>query len=119
MAVAWPSQLPQYLNTEGFSFEAGSSVIESQNEIGPSKRRRVTTKPIDTINASMDMTKTQVDFFRTFFDVTLNAGLTSFNFNDPFTNTPAEYLFRGQYRVSPKGNGGEFFVVSFQWEIVP
>lgn len=117
MSVPWPSSLPQFLNESGFIYQVGQNKIESQNEIGAVKRRRVTTRPVDRITASMDILNADLITFLNFYNTTLNGGITPFFFNDPFTGLQKTYRFVGEPAITPKG--GNHFVLSFTWELVP
>ena len=117
MIVPWPVSLPQFINESGFSYQIGDNKIESQNDIGGVKRRRTTTRPIDRLTGSMDILNADLVTFFTFYNTTLNGGITPFIFNDPFTGLPQTYRFVGEPSITPKG--GLHFVISFTWEKVP
>lgn len=117
MADAWPGSLPQKLETEGFSRGIGANTIRSNMEVGLDKIRKRYTKQIDPLSGTMKIDRTQYTALQTFYLVTLNAGILPFEFTDPITNTTTEYRFTSP--PSFRSIGGNYFVVTLNWEVMP
>lgn len=117
MPATWPTQLQQELNEDGFSFDTGSTVIRSENQMGPAKVRRVMTKSVDTLSGTINLTTAQFSVFSYFFDTTLNGGVGTFNFVHPITGVLTEFRFTRP--PSYRSIGGGNFIVSMQWESLP
>lgn len=112
--AAWPGSLQQYLSQENFGLDVGPTTIRSQNEIGPDKVRRRSTRGIDKISGSIFLTVAEYSVFRTFFDTTVNGGVTSFTALHPITGITSNFRFVGTPSV--RNIGGGAFVCSFAWE---
>jgi hypothetical protein len=93
MAVQWPASLEQKLNEADFSYEYGSTVVESETEIGLPKTRRRFTKAVDRISCSVLLEKSEKPTFDNFYNTTTNGGQTPFEFEDPFGTGTKEYKF--------------------------
>jgi len=114
MALVWPLALPQFVNQSGFSLDVGDTTIKSSVDVGPAKRRRISTRSVDTLTVSMDIDYTQYQMLYDFFNTSLNGGINSFLFNHPITTIPTEFRFIEPLKFSAKG--GTYFVVSMKWE---
>lgn len=116
MAQSWPANLQQKLNLADFNYEIGSTIIKTNMGVGPVKRRRVSTKPIDKISCSIDLDFDDFTLFRDFFVTTLAGGTISFDYTNPFTGLTSEYKM-DEPSISPL-NGGRYFKVRMIWEVV-
>lgn len=117
MAEMWPSTLQQLLSEASFGIEEGDTTIRSEVDVGLAKVRRRFTKGVDRYSASIYLTVDQYTTFKNFFNVTLNGGVLTFNFNDPITQELSEYRFVGAPQYSSLGGGN--FTASFTWEKIP
>lgn len=116
MAIAtWPLFLQQLLNEDSFSVEFGETVIRSDMQVGPTKTRRITTRPIDKYSASINVFQSDMVAFRQFFNTTLNGGATSFYFLDPLTNVTEVFRFTKPPQISPIGSAGHYRI-TMNWE---
>jgi len=115
MAQPWPVQLQDKLNEESFTYDFGGTVIRSNPEFGPPKRRRRFTEGIDVIGCTIDLHYSDFTILKNFFDTTLNGGVDSFEYYHPFTGVLSEFRMD---EPSIKKKGGEWFVVSMRWEVV-
>ena len=119
MAIAtWPSFLQQLLNEDSFSVTFGETVARSEMQVGPTKVRRTSTRPIDKYTASINVFQSDMVAFRQFFNTTLNGGATSFYFNDPMTNTTEVFRFTSPPQISPLGSAGHYRI-TMNWEKLP
>lgn len=114
MGVAFPSQLQQYVNESGFSFAYGKSVISSSNDIGPDKRRRVTTRAKNSYSVTINVNRVEFDLFDVFYRTTTNAGILAFDYEDPITGDAAEFKIIGEPTINSIGGGN--FQISMTWE---
>lgn len=118
MAVSWPTQLQDYLNEDSFSHEFGNTTIRSSFDVGPAKVRRRFTRSIDMISCTIDLYKDDYDFFKTFYNTTLNGGVTPFEFNHPITQDLITVRFISDNPPSFRSMGGGYFKISMKWEIL-
>lgn len=116
MAV-WPSSLQQLLNEDGFSYGIGPTVIRSDMDIGPAKQRRRFTKPVDTISCTIDLSTSEFTIFYDFYDITVNGGVTAFDFTHPVTAATIQVRFINPPVIASRGGGR--YRVSMAWEILP
>lgn len=117
MAVAWLASLPQRVDAESFGLKKGDTLLRSDNDVGLAKVRRRFTKGIDVMSVSFTMTMTQLALFEDFYEVDINGGATPILFDHPITDTPSQFRVLGTPDYKPKG--GEYFLVSMQWEKLP
>ena len=112
-AQPWHVNLPQFLDQDGFSKAYGSTVIRSQNEIGPDKVRRRSTRPRDLYNVTMQIQASQEPILHEYFNTTLNGGATTFIFTDPITEVVTEWQMMGE----PSLNliGFQTYKVAMSW----
>lgn len=116
MAVAWPVSLQDKVNEDSFSYEVGETVLRSDMDVGPQKLRRISTRPIDKMTVSINVTVDQWQDFMTFYNTTTNGGTLRFEFNHPITQVLTEFRFASVPRTSSLG-GGNFMVV-MDWEVM-
>jgi phage-related protein len=114
----WPTTLPQSPQ-KGFTEAGGVSVLSTNMDQGPAKRR-YRGKSVNTMQVSFVMTTSQVDTLQTFIDSTLK-GTARFGFTHPRTKQTVEV------RVVPQSNnlyniaylGPEYWTVNLQFEVLP
>lgn len=114
MPTPWPASLQQLVNRDSFSMQFGETVLRSDNDIGPVKVRRRFTRPINKVTVGFDMTVDQYEDFYTFFNTTINGGVTTFELEHPITGVLTEWRFNGPPQVTPLG--GIIFQASMEWE---
>lgn len=119
MPETWPLSLQQLLNTAGFQEDFGDQTLESDMDIGPSKKRARSTHQGNSITGSILADATAYTNFKNFFKTTLNNGVNTFYFNHPITGEQTTYRFKGSPRVTPVGSGGVQWNISFAWEEMP
>lgn len=117
MAQTWPVSLQQKLNEQGFTFSLGETVTTSSMGVGPAKKRRRFTKPIDTLRGTINLEESDYQTFYDFFNTTLNGGIEVFEYEHPITKLTQEFRFVRAPNISPLG--GSYFRVSMEWEILP
>ena len=117
MAVAWPGALQDKLNEQSFGIRKGSTTIRSDMDTGPAKVRRRFTRSVDMFTASIDLTTSEFSTFETFFNTTINGGVTIFEFDHPITGVLTNFRFVGDPEYSSIGGGN--FRVSMVWEKMP
>lgn len=114
--ITWPSVFQDLLNEANFSLSPGVTTIETDMEVGPKKKRRVSTTPIDSFSCSIDIDRDDYQTFEDFYNITLAGGVNYFEFNHPIKGTAEEFRmnFDG---VSPLG--GRVFRITMTWELKP
>lgn len=117
MPETWPSGLQQLLNEQGFGYQTGVTTIRSTTDIGPAKVRRTSTKPVDTLTSTINVTTAQAAILDNFYDLTLNGGARSFNFVHPLTGVLREMRFTEP--PAYRSLGGGVFIAQLSWEVLP
>ncbi len=113
----WPLTLQQKLNVAGFRVQVGSTVVRSSMDTGPGKVRRRFTDGVDRYSCTIDLDFDLYQTFRTFFDTQLAGGAMTFEFVDPFSQTPEIFRFAEEPSIDPLG--GRVFRVGMVWEKIP
>lgn len=113
----WPAQLQQKLNVAQFQVQIGNTIVRSDMDVGPAKLRSRFTDGIDIYTCSINLDFDDYDVLTTFFKTTLNNGANQFEFDDPFTESPAAFRFVGPPQAQPLG--GRVFQISMTWEKMP
>lgn len=117
MAETWPVSLQQILNEADFSYAIGDTTIRSDMDIGPAKVRRRSTRGVDTLSCSINLTTAQYSTFYYFYDTSLNGGVKTFNFVHPITGATNEFRF-----VAPPAFrylGASNWAATMSWEKLP
>lgn len=116
-AVPWPVSLPQYINVSGFGESIGETVIRTEVDVGPVKKRRRFTRSVDRLSCSIDITKDQRADFLVFYKTTTDAGVLRFEMNHPITGVLTEFTFAGPPNF--RAIGGLYFQAIFELEEMP
>ncbi len=74
MAETWPAALPS-MNLTGWKYSRASSILKSEMEIGPPKRRRRTTAQLAKVSGTLTLSAPQFEIFRNFVETDLNGGI--------------------------------------------
>lgn len=119
MAESFPTSLQDKVNSSGFSVQFDEVSITSDTDVGVKKKRKRYTDPVDSYKCSIDMTYTEFNTLRDFFNTTLGGGVKTFTYEHPFDHTPAIFRFAKPPSLSPKGSGGREFTVTMEWELMP
>jgi hypothetical protein len=105
MVDAWPAELPQEIEQNGFSEAVGDGVLEYQPDQGPSISRRRTSAVMRPLSGTMQMTAPQIVALLAFFDTTLMGGSLPFEFPDQIQDGTLLVKF-------PKGAGPSWAALS-------
>lgn len=116
MATPWPAELQQLLLQDGFSYNIGDQKLTSSVDVGPNKIRRTSTRSIDSLAGAIFLTVEQYAIFRTFYDTTINGGITPFTATHPIKFIPADFRFVGNPTIN---NVGGIFSLRMTWEELP
>lgn len=117
MGVPWPSELQDIINEAGFGHDMGDTVLRSEMDVGVAKLRRTSTRPIDGFNCTINLTSAQYSIYYSYFNTSLNGGVTPFSFDHPITGVATDFRFVGAPGVRSLGGGN--FQVTMQWEKLP
>jgi hypothetical protein len=117
MAVAWPAQIQDCLEEQGFGLQKGETALRTDMDVGPQKVRRRFTKGVDTITGTIVVNKDQYVIFDAFFSTSLAGGILAFTFPHPITKVLTNFRFKGPYQLNPAGGG--YFNISMVWEKLP
>ena len=115
--VAWPSELPQVLDGDGFSFQMGPMTTSTQMQNGPRKVRRKFTKPVDVVSGKIRITYDLYNVLQTFYRTTTDGGVNPFTMTHPIHGTEYTFMFLSE----PSGShvGGNVFEVNLTLEVMP
>src|SRR5690554_6657207 len=118
MAIpSWPAGLPQELVVEGYGQSAADTLLTSQTDKGPGKRRRRTTAGVEPVQGRLLCSGDELESLRAFFRTTLGDGALRFAWADPASGEPCEMRFTQP--ISWRARGGDLFDVTLQLEILP
>lgn len=116
MSETWPATIDQNILQDGFRQQAKDIVIRTTMEAGLDKLRRRYTTAIINITPQMILDYTQQATLEDFYNITLQGGVLTFNFDDPVSGTTKEYRFLSPPIYTPYG--GLYFIVTMEWECV-
>lgn len=117
MATPWLPSLQEYINEDNFSYNMADTTISSNMDTGPRKVRRRSTRPINRMTGSINLTVDEFNDFYFYFNTTLNGGVTPFEVDHPITGILTVFRFVGSPNISSLGGGN--FRAAFEWEELP
>ena len=96
--IDYPTTLPCPVSG---SMDSGKSDpwVDDAGEVGAARRRKRFTRQLGNWSFTLYLTKTQADALETFYDTTLDAGVSEFNWTHPFTAVTHEVRFSGRPRI--------------------
>jgi hypothetical protein len=118
----WPVSLPTRVLLEGFEATLPSTVIETQMDTGPAKRRRRFTAAVTPYAAMLRITAAQLATFIAFFQTDTAGGALTFDgLAHPLTGAAATHRFMkpGDSPPSYHRVGHDTWQVSFGLEVMP
>ena len=92
MPQTWPATVPQFINQSSFQGSYQTNRIITQMEVGTPKSRLRDTKRLAIFSGTIEMTSSEYDDFRTFYETTLGFGTDTFYFEHPITGDTGEYM---------------------------
>jgi len=113
MAQSWPLSLQQKINQAGFTNGFGNTVLRSEMDLGPEKRRQRQTRGNDSLSTSIDLDKDEYITLELFFKTTLAGGSLNFDFDHPISGDSEEFNMK-EPSIVPLG--GLVYRVSMVWE---
>lgn len=120
--TSFPPGLTRAPRVDALSEDAPDVVIRSEVDAGPALVRRRFTGDRRTFSVQLDLTRTELATFDEFFLTTTKGGSLSFEWKHPRTASLADFRFlkAPNYRPrAPRGDGSEWWVVSFEMELLP
>ena len=115
--ATWPTSLPQYGLLEPTSEAVPApSLIISEMDVGPPKRRQRYTKEVHRFSMTMYLTATQVGTLETFYITTLGHGVDSFDWVNPRTKAAATVWLASRPRYVAVT--GTYWQVDFEIELL-
>lgn len=115
--ATWPVSLQSRSNQSGFSYVVGETTLRSDMDIGPAKVRRRTTRPVDTMRYSINVTQAEYQTLYDFYDITTNGGVETFDMQNPITGNSMVCRFKGPPEFTPIS--GTTFLARFDLEVMP
>lgn len=119
MVDAWPSDLPQAFQQDGFSEGEGDGLIEYQPDVGPSITRLATSAVMRPMSGNMIVTDVQLASFRTFFETTILRGSLPFDFPDQVRSGTLLVKFTKQTPPSWVNLGGPTYQLNLALMVLP
>lgn len=115
--ATWPSSLQQKLNARDFSISPSNTVLTTEMDYGPAKKRRRYTDATEGVGCSIVIDLDEYTTLMSFFNIDCAGGATPFDFIHPITQVPVRSRWQTPPAVTPMG--GLVFAVSMQWEFLP
>lgn len=120
MVDAWPSDLPQTLNFQGFNYGVGDGRLRSQMDAGPAKVRSRSSAVVNPLSGVMTMTTAQWEDLIEFGITTLERWSLPFEFPDPDGAGDLLVRFSGGLPArAAHGTVGSVWDVSIDLEVLP
>ena len=118
---AWPETLPQTILMGDYSETIPKTLVRTPMGAGPSKTRRVSGMNSRFINASLLLTKAQVEIFDEFIMTTLLGGSLSFTWTHPRTEEACDCRIEVSEDNAPTYGqaSGDIIKVNFRLEVLP
>ncbi len=107
---SWPSDAPAKFLIDGYRRDPIDTVLRSETDTGPGKRRNRSTLQRHNIAGAMAATDAQKVAIETFYTTTLVRGALSFDWVHPETGSACTMLFRDPPGFSPRGGGSRWTV---------
>ncbi|RJP21679.1 MAG: hypothetical protein C4529_07060 [Deltaproteobacteria bacterium] len=120
--TTWPPSLTRMPRVSELEETAPEVVIRSEVDVGPAKIRRRFTGDKRRFTVVLDLRRSEVATFDTWFKDTTYGGALSFSWELPRTGVAADFRFLStpSYRPqAPRGDGTEWWRVSFEIEMLP
>lgn len=120
MAIVWPTTLPEFVLSDGYSEEAPKTSIATKMDYGPKKRRRRSTAAERPFKLRIALTADQVEILDDFFVNDLAGGALLFDWVHPRTGAAVEFGFTDckPPKYSNPG-GGEKWYADIEIEVMP
>lgn len=120
MAIpSWPASLPQRLRAPGYGQSAADTMIASQTDTGPGKRRNRTSAGVEPFQASLRLSTAQLTQLREFYGTTLGNGALRFSWVDPVSQEPREVRFQANAPPQWQQSVRPWWDVTLALEILP
>ena len=123
--TTWPVSLTRAPRLASLSEEAPDVLLRSEVDVGPPKLRRRFTGDRRKFTIELDFTRSEVLAFDSWFlnnSTGAGGGARSFSWKHPRLGTTADFRFLSvpTYRPrAPRGDGSEWWLVSFEVEMLP
>lgn len=119
--VVWPPSLTRGPRCADLSETPPEIAIRTQMEAGPAKARARLLSNSRTFSMSMDVTRTGLAVFDTFFVSSTKGGAVEFEWKNPRTGNTADFRFVSQPKYGefkPRADGTEWCRVEFVVELL-
>lgn len=107
------------MNADSFQETLPDTILTSDVDQGPTKKRRRFTKGVGKISVAFNCNLAQYAVLRQFYDTDTNGGVSQFVFPHPVTGLDTYFRFDGTPNFRPIGNSGIQFAASMNWESLP
>lgn len=111
-SVSWPASLQQIWNRNGFNLVPENVRQLSPFEIGPTKARKIATRPRYAVNANIWVTTVEYTTLNDFYHTTLNSGTMRFDHPHPIDGVTYDWFFIGT-GINYTPLGGDLYRASF------
>ena len=113
----WPSTLPEFPTTDGWTKKPLRNVAVFQPEVGPPKFRRRSTAAGSMFTMQFVMTTEQVRLFVDYFMEDLQDGVLPFTIYDPVSDQMISLVFEDAYEISGLTYG--IYSVNLSFRMLP
>lgn len=120
--TSFPPSLTRTPRVASLSETAPDVVVRTEMDAGPSKVRRRFTGDKRDFTVELDLRRSEVATFDTFFLTTTKGGSLSFAWKHPRTGSTADFRFLEPPVYKPqtsRSDGSEWWIVSFKMELLP
>ena len=115
--IIWPSDLPRYFLSRGYSETPITQSLRSEVDIGLAQVRRRYSIDLKEVNGNMRMSQEQLNSFETWYINILEGGTQTFLMLNVLSLETRLLRFKNPYNISHEG--GVYYQVSLQLEIMP
>jgi len=117
-SASWPSSLPQYVLSSGYSETPPKNHIRTEMAAGPAKVRRRTTANVRSIACKVRLSHAQQATLDQFYLVDTLSGALPFDWVHPVSRAPAEMRFVEEPTYST-AQSSMHLIASLKLEILP
>jgi hypothetical protein len=115
--IEWPAGVRQTYERTSLNYVQQENSVRTDMSAGPTKVRKTFTAVSNYLTFEIYLPLPEVQLFMAFFNVTLNAGVNTFNFPDPILGITKDARIMEVPKISYLD--GIYFVVSIRIEVLP
>lgn len=114
---AWPAELPQFVQEQGYKETLPDQITESPMDSGPPKTRRLFTTNYRPLTVTIWCTAEQAEDFEEFYLDDCAGGSLSFTWVNPITQVAATFKFRKPMPTLQPFGAGNVAITMNLWQL--